>query len=111
MDVTELFAGWEETMLLSCFQGHMGSLAADDLAYPTAGRVTVGDFCFFAGRPNAALVETAGAPTLVPRTADWHPVIEAVWGERVRPHTRYATRKDPSTFDRGRLTRLARGKP
>src|SRR5699024_1984089 len=97
-----------EPMILSCLQGHMGTLAVDDPEGPRAAAVTVGDFCFLAGAPSRALAARASAAILVPRTADWHPVIEAVWGQHVRPYTRYATRKDTNRFDRAELSALAR---
>lgn len=108
MDVAYLFDGWAEPMILSCLQGHMGTLAVDDPEGPRAAAVTVGDFCFLAGAPSRALAAGASAAILVPRTADWHPVIEAVWGQHVRPYTRYATRKDTNRFDRAELSALAR---
>ena len=108
MDVAYLFDGWAEPMILSCLQGHMGTLAVDDPEGPWAAAVTVGDFCFLAGAPSRALAAGASAAILVPRTADWHPVIEAVWGQHVRPYTRYATRKDTNRFDRAELSALAR---
>lgn len=100
-----LFAGWPETMLLSCLQGHMGTLTANRDS--TAALITVGDFCFFAGVPDAPLVRAAAPPILVPRTRDWDRVIEGVYGPRVRPHTRYATEKDPAHLDPARLRELA----
>ena len=105
--VEALFAGWEEPMIRSCLQGHMGTWAADDPHAPRSACITVGDFCFLAGRPSPALAAGAAAPILAPRTVDWSPVIEATWGDRVRPHTRYATRKDVHRFDRGKLASLA----
>ena len=105
--VAALFAGWQEPMICSCLQGHMGTWSADDPRTPRSAAITVGDFCFLAGRPSPALAAGADAPILVPRTADWRPVIEAAWGDRVRPHTRFATRKDIHRFDRARLAFLA----
>lgn len=95
-------------MILSCLQGHMGSMAVDDPEHPQAARITVGDISFLAGRPSAALAAGAAAPILAPRTADWHPVIEAVWGGRAVPYTRYATRKDLHHFDRASLSALSK---
>ena len=104
--IPALFAGWQETMLLSCLQGHMGTLTAN--AGHTAAAIAVGDFCFLAGVPDADLVRAAAPPILVPRTRDWDALIEAVYGRRVRPHTRYATEKDPAHLDPSRLRALAR---
>ena len=105
--VQALFAGWDEPMIRACLQGHMGTWAADGLENPRSAAITVGDFCFLAGRPSPAMAAQAAAYILVPRTADWRPVIETVWGDRVLPHTRYATRRDVHRFDRAALTALA----
>ena len=100
-----LFDGWPETMILSCLQGHMGTLNANHDG--TAAAITVGDFCFLAGVPDAALVRAAAAPILVPRTEDWNGLIEGIYGRRVRPHTRYATEKNPEHLRPARLRGLA----
>ena len=100
-----LFAGWPETMILSCLQGHMGTLNANHDG--TAAAITVGDFCFLAGVPDAALVRAAATPILVPRTEDWNGLIEGIYGRRVRPHTRYATEKNPEHLRPARLRGLA----
>ena len=105
--VWALFSGWEEPMILSCLQGHMGSLTGDVPDSPRSACAAIGDFCFLAGAPSPDLAAAAAAPILVPRTPGWQAVIESVWGERVRPHTRYATRKDLHNFDPSRLAALA----
>lgn len=68
-----LFAGWQETMILSCLQGIMGeiyisepralgtcgkTLQADTFptdARPLSAAAMLGDFCFLAGEPDAEL--------------------------------------------------------
>lgn len=68
-----LFAGWQETMILSCLQGIMGeiyisgpralgtcgkTLQADTLptdVRPLSAAAMLGDFCFLAGEPDAEL--------------------------------------------------------
>lgn len=102
-----LFAGWPETMLLSCLQGHMGTLTVNRSG--TAASIAIGDFCFFAGVPDASLVRAAAPPILVPRTEDWAPLICALWP--VRPHTRYATEKDPAHLSPARLAALSAPPP
>lgn len=101
-----LFAGWREIMVLSCLQGHMGTLTVNRDA--TAGAIAIGDFCFLAGVPDEVLVRAAAPPILVPRTRDWDGRIEAVYGARVRVHTRYATEKEPGHLDPRRLRELVR---
>lgn len=102
-----LFAGWQQTMVDSYLQGHMGAARTDGLCPPRSAAITVGDFCFFAGRPHAGLVQAAAAPILVPRTPAWHPVIEAVWGEGVAKALRYSILKEPGVFDPGWLRACA----
>lgn len=96
--IAPLFAGWEETMLLSCLQGYMGTAAADNEDAPRSARITVGDFCFFAGIAQAHLVQTAEPPILVPQNEAWAALIEQVWGSRVQKKLRYATKKEPDVF-------------
>lgn len=99
--IAPLFDGWEETMVWSCLQGVMGRAEAN--RDYTAGMIVNQDFTFLAGVPDRALLEKAGGPILVPRTEDWHPLIEAVFGERAVRETRYAIKKEPGVFDRQRL--------
>ena len=107
--IEKLFDNWQETMIWSCLQGIMGRLDAN--ADGTAGRITNRDFCFLAGKPDRGLVETCSAPVLVPRTEDWCALIEKVWGERAVRETRYAIKKEPDVFDRGRLEGFAAALP
>lgn len=102
--IAPLFAGWNDTMIWSCLQGYMGAAFVDDEARPTAALIELGDFGFFAGRPNEALVKRASAPILVPRSGDWEHLIEEVWGCGAQRILRYATKKEPEAFDRARLT-------
>ena len=89
-DAAPLFAGWEKGMILSCLQGHMGQVRTRGGHPPESALCAIGDFCFFAGRPDPALVRQADRPLLVPRTGDWAPVIRTVWGRRAVPFLRYA---------------------
>lgn len=99
-DAAPLFAGWEKGMILSCLQGHMGQVRTRGGHPPESALCAIGDFCFFAGRPDPALVRQADRPLLVPRTGDWAPVIRAVWGRRAVPFLRYALCGAPEDFDR-----------
>ena len=105
--IAPLFDGWEEALIWSCLDGCMGTAAADDSALPRAARITVGDFCFFAGEPDDALIATATAPILTPRDARWCAAMERVLGGSAVRATRYAIPKDPTVFDPARLKALA----
>ena len=107
--IAPLFEGWEETMVWACLQGVMGRALASG-----SGRSAVlvqRDFCFFAGEPDSALVRQVEGPILVPRTEDWHPVIEEALGDRAVRESRYAIRKEPGVFDREKLAALAAALP
>lgn len=109
--IAPLFAGWKETMIQSCLSGCMGYVIADNEEHPTAAQIVVGDFCFFAGKPDEALALSAAAPILTPRNEDWCRVIERAWGNRVRRHLRYAIRKEPDVFNIPKLTAYAASLP
>ena len=105
--VAPLFDGWPETLLYSCLEGRMGKAYAIGQPPFAAAQIIVGDFCFFAGVPNEALVRHFPAQRTAPllmaaRTAGWYPLIEAAW-PGCEKLTRYATQKTEAGFDRETL--------
>ncbi len=98
--IAPLFAGWEETMIWSCLQGHMGEALADDWEVPSSACITVGDFSFFAGRPYEGLVKEAGGEILVPRDEEWASCLEETLKGRVVRSCRYAVKKEPGVFSK-----------
>lgn len=109
--IAPLFSGWDETLICSCLQGHMGYALANDAEAPSAAQIVMGDFCFFAGAPDDALAERAAAAEIVPQNAAWCACIERVWGERVNKRLRYAIKKEPGAFDPKRLEAFTRSLP
>ena len=105
-----LFAGWKETMIWTCLQGHMGTVVTDGRTPPESALCAVGDFCFLAGKPDPELAHQADRPILVPRTTDWEPVLRSVFGEKASPFPRYAM-DGPEAFDRERLAAYAAALP
>ena len=105
--IAPFFAGWDSTFVRSCLQGCMGYVLVDALENPTAAQIVIGDFCLFAGRPDAGLAAQAAAPLLVPRNADWAAVIESVWRRKVEKSLRYAMRTPPDGFPAERLAAYA----
>lgn len=104
--VAYLFEGWEETLIWSCLQGIMGRVYGDDPANPGSVMATLGDFSFFAGKPNQELASYAPSGhakdfrILVPRDASWRDLILATYGTRARLVLRYAICKEADIFDR-----------
>lgn len=101
-----LFDGWEETMITTCLQGHMGGILTDEEENPKSAQAYVGDFCFFVGRPNEELVTQAKADILVSQSPAWETMIEKIWGNRVFSAKRYAIKKEGDVFNRAKLNQF-----
>lgn len=100
----KLFENWDEALIWSCLQGCMGTLTADDETSPESAFIDIGDFCFFAGKPNRNLLHSVkGGKLLIPRDKDWETLIEHHFGTRVRKRLRYAIKKEPGVFDPHKL--------
>jgi GNAT superfamily N-acetyltransferase len=109
--IAPLFDGWNETLIWSVLQGHMGSFMADDEAAPEAAQIVLGDFCFFAGKPSVAFAAKAATREIIPRDASWEPAIEQAWGDRAEKRLRYAIKKEPNVFSRETLQRYVDSLP
>ncbi len=92
-----LFASWNETMIWSCLQGHMGKATTSGKG-PNSAMIEIGDFCFFAGEPSQELILNAKPPILVPQGTAWAKLIEKQFGKGVIQHTRYSIKKEPAAF-------------
>lgn len=109
--IAPLFSGWEDTMVRAVLQGHMGYALVNDDSAPSCAQLVLGDFCFFAGRPDDALIAAAAASELVPKDEAWFEPIERVWGDRVIKRLRYAIQRNPYAFCREKLQRLVDALP
>lgn len=105
--IAPLFSGWNETLIWSVLQGHMGYALADNDENPSAAQLVLGDFCFFAGEPSAAFAQTAAAREIVPQNEAWCAAIETAFGGRVERRMRYAIKKEPDVFSREKLEQFA----
>ena len=101
-----LFSGWNETLIWSVLQGHMGYAMANHPETPTAAQVVVGDFCFLAGKPSASFAAKAAAREIVPQNEEWSEAIEQAFGSRAQRRLRYAIRKEPDVFSHEKLQGL-----
>lgn len=114
---TELFAGWEETIIWSCLQGIMGQVRMNDAR--DAAMARLGDFAFFAGVPDEELLKSLSDNQgqdfliVVPQNDEWAQLIEKCYGEKAGKVTRYAMKKEKDIFEVSRLeqaaTQLAEG--
>ncbi len=107
--ISTLFGDWEETIIWSCLQGIMGKLYTDNICNPTAVMAVLGDFTFFAGRPNTELISfkpdwcKQNFMIMVPQNEAWHNAILHFYGSRATIVSRYATKKEPDIFDKEKL--------
>lgn len=106
-----LFEGWQETLIWSCLQKVMGHLYADSLVSPVSAMALLGDFCFFAGKPDREFILfkpeccRQDFMIMVPSTDEWGLLIEETYGRKAKRVERYATGKEPGVFDREKLQR------
>lgn len=111
----KLFKDWQETMLWSCLQGVMGEVYGNDKIHPASAAAVIGDFCFFARKPDKELVaykpEGCGKDfmILIPRNEAWAALIEACYGEKAKKVTRYAIKKEPDVFSKEKLSEIVEG--
>lgn len=101
--IAPFYAGWDETLIWSVLQGHMGYALADDDETPTAAQLVLGDFCFFAGQPNIPFAAKAAAREIVLRDETWSDAIERAWGSLASRRLRYSIKKEPDVFSREQL--------
>lgn len=107
--IAPLFEGCQAALVWSCLQDCMGSAWADSMEYPESAQIIVGDFCFFAGKANEALVKhipvdfTSDEILMVPENESWECLIKQIYGTAARGFARYAIKKEGDIFDRNRL--------
>ena len=106
--VRALFGDWQETTIWSCLQKVMGEVYADSAQQPLAAMTSLGDFCYFAGRADAGLVEfqmnrSKAGMIFVPQNEEWEAVIKTVGGIRMKKSQRYALKKEKGVFDEEKL--------
>ena len=101
--VKELFAGWNETLIFSCFQKIMGKVYVSDLEQPKSAYAFVGCFGFYAGIPDKEMVmdRPDGFVIMTPQNNEWAKLIEECY-PLAKKVTRYAIKKD-TIFDQTML--------
>jgi GNAT superfamily N-acetyltransferase len=101
--IASLFEGWDETMIWSCLQGVMGDAWADSLDNPVSAQIITADFCFLAGVPDEEMVRNCKGTITTAKDASWFTMIESVWQGTAKKASRYAIKKEPDVFDKGKL--------
>lgn len=101
--VKDIFGNWNETIIWSCLQGVMGEIHTS--ATEDAAMAILGDFAFYAGKPNKELVNFKPESfkqdfiIMVPQNNEWAELIEKCYGDKAKKVTRYAIKKEEDIFD------------
>lgn len=99
-----LFNDWDEALVWSCLQGHMGSMRVNDESNPLSAIIDIGDFCFCAGIPDKNLLKSIyGFKLLIPKEEPWETLITSCFGKKAKQILRYAIKKEPDVFDKAKL--------
>ena len=107
--VARLFEGWEETLILSCLQGYMGTAWADCKNNPQSAQIVIADFCFLSGKVSEELIRNKPKENnsdfiiMVPQNEEWAAQIEKTYGNNAKKVIRYAIKKELYVFDTKRL--------
>ncbi|NLD88028.1 MAG: GNAT family N-acetyltransferase [Clostridiales bacterium] len=117
-NVKHLFTFENETLVLSCLQGLMGEIYADDEINPACACAVIVNFAFLAGdssHPEADKFVDCLTPFMewfiVPQDEGWENVIKRRFGEDCGHFNRYAIKKDGDVFDREKLQEYAENVP
>ncbi len=107
-----LFRQWDAFSIRACLQGTMGQIYGTDPHAPESAEARLGDFSFFAGKPDAELLCHLPAGQqhvriLVPQNEAWEKSILQWAGSRAKPILRYATKHVTDGFDLPTLQRAA----
>ncbi|MBP1970119.1 GNAT superfamily N-acetyltransferase [Virgibacillus natechei] len=106
-----MFDSMNDTIILSCLQGHMGSAWVDDLEKPTVAQISVGDFVFYAGNPHAkeaeVLLQNLPENILaIVHTDEWKNRIETVHKASIEKIQRYSFKKNVEDLDRKHIEKF-----
>ena len=107
-----VFDDWVEldVGIIACLDNVMGKIFADDIEHPKSAMAVVGDFVYFAGKPNLELVHAKPDRwmIIVPQDKFWEELIENNFPAYKR--IRYALRKN-TKFNRKKLEEMINTRP
>ena len=109
----KLFRDSKSPMILSCLQRLMGEVYADEPENPQSAAAAIGDFLFFAGRPDAGMLQgieriyEKKQAIMVPQGEGWNCLIEERYGQSCTKILRYAMKCSPEGFSRDKLRQSA----
>ncbi|PFM63467.1 GNAT family N-acetyltransferase [Bacillus cereus] len=106
--LVSMFEDFNNVVLLSYLQGHMGTAWVNDLENPTVAQITVGIFTFYGGDPTA--VETEELLRNIPErilvivnSDEWKKRLEAFHEKKIDKILRYKFKRNPELLNRTKL--------
>ncbi|MGE7851993.1 GNAT family N-acetyltransferase [Bacillus paramycoides] len=106
--LVSMFEDFNNVVLLSYLQGHMGTAWVNDLENPTVAQITVGIFTFYGGDPTA--VETEELLRNIPErilvivnSDEWKKRLEAFHERKIDKILRYKFKRNPELLNRMKL--------
>lgn len=111
-----MFDGMDDTMILSCLQGHMGKAWVNDIKNPKVVQIVVGVFVFFAGDASSDVAEEMlyNLPKyslVIVKSNEWKKCIEEVHKGRVEKVKRYSFEKSSRYLEEERLKKFLKKLP
>jgi len=108
INIAPLFASWDEVAVLSCLQGHMGQVWADNEDAPTVAKIVFAGFCYVAGDANSAqareiLRQIPKGFELQLNSEAWHKTAQETLADTTQKFTRFNFKRDFGMFDREKL--------
>ncbi|HDR7646832.1 GNAT family N-acetyltransferase [Bacillus mycoides] len=106
--LVSMFEDFNNVVLLSYLQGHMGNAWVNDLENPTVAQITVGIFTFYAGDPNAKeteeLLRNIPERILVIVNSDqWKKRLETFHERKIDKFLRYKFKRNTEVFNHSKL--------
>ncbi|MEI5948990.1 GNAT family N-acetyltransferase [Bacillus albus] len=103
-----IFEDFNNVVLLSYLQGHMGTAWVNDLENPTVAQVTVGIFTFYAGDSNAKetkelLGNIPERMLVIVNSEEWKKRLETSYERKIDKFLRYKFKRNAEVFDCSKL--------
>ncbi|MES9697703.1 GNAT family N-acetyltransferase [Bacillus sp. JJ927] len=106
--LVSMFEDFNNVVLLSYLQGHMGTAWVNDLKNPTVAQISVGIFTFYAGDSNAKeteeLIRNIPERILVIVNSDeWRKRLETFHERKIDKFLGYKFKRNPKVFNHSKL--------
>ncbi|MED3127357.1 GNAT family N-acetyltransferase, partial [Bacillus wiedmannii] len=106
--LVSIFENFNNVVILSYLQGHMGKAWVNDLENPTVAQVTVGIFTFYAGDPNRKETEELlrnipDRMLVIVNSEEWKKRLETCYERKIDKFLRYKFKRNASVFNRSKL--------